>query len=818
MERELPPYFKYWGKAKRDSEQQGADYHLLPYHCLDVAAVADKWLELSPVLLKRFALYSNVEPDLARRIVLFFVLLHDLGKFDGRFQHFREDIRQELQGDEWWIEEDLSYYSHGSSGFKQFCEKFGYSEAMKAVAGHHGYCDTNFNYEEPTADDDLIELDEQARSEWVAFCLEFCKLERIPDVGGIPLLAGFCSVADWLGSSLTNFTTSPSNNLYEYYDQVLSRAEVVLRDSGMITSIAGAGFNFLFPDYEPRGIQCLLDDLPISPGLTMVEADTGAGKTEFALAYASLLVEAGLADGVVFGLPTQATANGLFVRIQHAAELLFPDARATLAHGKSHYIVTDESGFLHQSKKRAFLGTTSVATIDQILMGVLGIKHQFVRSFGTRKSVLVLDEIHSFDAYMMALIEQVLKGQHEAYSSVILLSATLPHHIRNKLLNTYGGSSDSEAYPLITHTNLQGETNVFSLPEELQQQLKRKIVSIQRWHTQDCSPQGAHIDTICDWVMQGAMVAVIFNTVADAQRLFYKISLKQPEFEVDLFHARYTVGDRQHIEEKVLDKYGKNATRSGRLLIATQVIEQSLDLDFDVIVSQLAPIEYLMQRMGRLWRHERENTDLYPRTNAIKAPLFITLVPQESIQLDESIAKLKTHYSGSGFVYQNTRWLYRTEDYLNRNDKLIFPDCYREAIEYVHFPDAYQNEPVAITEIADAFELKGEGSHYTARQISAMQSKPLNDVDPRCALLTREGEMSSSVVLVDESGALLHGGSFEEQADRERSLISLPPKHAKGTKHPDYFCKKAIVGKDIEYNKMGFIRTDLVEEFYTGDK
>lgn len=775
MNNDVPSYFKYWGKAKQDGEESVANYHLLPYHCLDVAAVADKWLELSPVLLKRFALYLSVEPDLARRIVLFFVLLHDLGKFDGRFQHFREDIRQKLQGDEWWIEADLSYYSHGSAGFKQFCEKFGYSEAMKAVAGHHGYCDTNFNYEEPTADDDLIELDEQARSEWVAFCLAFCELESIPDVGGIPLLAGFCSVADWLGSSLTNFTTSPSTNIYDYYEQVLPRAEVVLRDSGMITSIAGAGFKFLFPDYKPRGIQCLLDDLPITSGLTMVEADTGAGKTEFALAYASMLVDAGLADGVVFGLPTQATANGLFVRIQHAAELLFPDAKTTLAHGKSHYIVSDESGFLHQSKKRAFLGTTSVATIDQILMGVLGIKHQFVRSFGSRKSVLILDEIHSFDAYMMALIEQVLKGQHEAFSSVILLSATLPQHIRNKLLNTYGGSSDSDVYPLITNTDLQGDTKVFPLPKELQQQLKRKIVSTQQWRTKECFPEDTHIKTICDWVLQGAMVAVIFNTVADAQRLFHRISLQKPEFEVDLFHARYTVGDRQRIEETVLEKYGKNATRSGRLLIATQVIEQSLDLDFDVIVSQIAPIEYLMQRMGRLWRHERENTDLYPRKNAIKAPLFITLIPQESIQLEQSIGKLKNHYSGSGFVYQNIRWLYRTEEYLARNDKLIFPECYREAIEYVHSPNAYQNEPAAITAIADAFELKGEGSHYTARQISAMQSKPLNDVDPRCALLTREGEMSVSVVLVEESGALLHGGASKSKPTGSVALSRCPP-------------------------------------------
>ena len=141
--------------------------------------------------------------------------------------------------------------------------------------------------------------------------------------------------------------------------------------------------------------------MPLKAGLTLIESDTGSGKTECALAYASKLIEANLADGVVFGLPTQATANGLFDRIGEAADKLFPDAKVTLAHGKSCYLFSDESGFLYQSSKRAFLGSMSVATIDQILMGVLGIRHQFVRSFGTRKSVLILDEVHSFDAYMI---------------------------------------------------------------------------------------------------------------------------------------------------------------------------------------------------------------------------------------------------------------------------------------------------------------------------------------------------------------------------------------------------------------------------------
>lgn len=146
----IPPYMRYWGKAKKYPDLEGADYHLLPYHCLDVAAVADVWLNKSPTLINQISNQIEKEPDFTRRILLFFTLLHDLGKFDARFQHFREDIRLKLQGDEWEVERDLIDYSHGSSGYKQFClefcEAFGANEAMKSVAGHHGFCNTAFNY------------------------------------------------------------------------------------------------------------------------------------------------------------------------------------------------------------------------------------------------------------------------------------------------------------------------------------------------------------------------------------------------------------------------------------------------------------------------------------------------------------------------------------------------------------------------------------------------------------------------------------------------------------------------------------------------
>lgn len=812
-------YLRYWGKASQNEDgSKGDAYHLLPYHCLDVAAVADIWLSESKTLLSQIAQHLDVKPEKARSIVLFYILLHDLGKFDARFQNFREDIRERLQG-EAWFEPDPVYYSHGSCGYQYFCDEYATNEAMKAVAGHHGYCDLSVNCAEPDTDDWVIELDENARKEWIEFSLKFCQLNEIPDVGEIPMLAGLCSVADWVGSSITNFTTDSTLDLNDYYQNALPRAKEALLETGMIEKLKGAGFDYLFSPYQPRGIQTLLKDMPLAPGLTLVESDTGSGKTEFALAYASMLIEEGLADGVVFGLPTQATANGLFDRVGEAANKLFPECKTTLAHGKSKYLFSDESGFLHQSNKRAFLGSVSVATIDQILMGVLGVRHQFVRSFGTRKSVLILDEIHSFDAYMVGLIEQVLKGQHQAFASVILLSATLPNTLKEKLIQTYRGESLSQVYPLISHTDLSGVTQEFCLPKNdmknnvaQPKSTTEKAVNLTQWYSKDVLPNTEQKEQIKIWVKQGAMVGIICNTVASAQCLYYQMINQYPDLEIDLFHARYTFSDRKKREENALATYGKNAQRGGRLLIATQVIEQSLDLDFDILVSQIAPIEYLMQRMGRLWRHDRINSGLCARTPTISSPLFITLLPDEEIESDISVHELKQHYQGSGFVYQNIRLLYRTQQYLTENPVLKFPDCYRPAINFVHEESVYKGEPDSLSVVSEEYALKAEGSNYAARMLSKLQSKPLNDVDPRCALLTREGEMSVSVVLFNIDGNLLHGGDFNEQQDRELNTVSLARKHAKGKKDDAYYCYKAIVGNDITYNEMGVITDDLVDE------
>ncbi len=797
---------KYWGKAKYSKETDDYDYHLLPFHCMDVVAVADIWLKQSKILLKQISRQINKTPEESKAIVLFFIALHDFGKFDARFQSFVPEIRIKLQGDEFEVEPDPIHYSHGPYGYYYFSNEFIDSDAMKQVAGHHGYYDTTIQFMKPEADEELIELDERARKEWVEFCLNWFELSEIPNTNEISMIAGLCSISDWLGSSMTSFTKDPKISINDYYTDALSRAKIVLNESGMIAQIKKVGFETLFKQYKPKGIQKLLNKVPLTQGLTLVESDTGSGKTEFALSYASMLIKAGFGDGIVFGLPSQATANGLFKRIGDISKKLFPDNSVIRAHGKSKYLNSDENGFLFQSSKRAFLGSMSVATIDQILMGVLNIKHQFVRSFGTRKSVLILDEIHSFDNYMYGLIEQVLKGQHQAFSSVILLSATLPKALKQQLLKTYQGQVLSDQYPLVSHIDIKGKQVELTLPKSNSSSIKS--INTQIWESDNQIPDKEHRKKLINWVKSGVMVGVICNTVHDAQ-LLYSLLKAETNVDIDIFHARYTFSDRMKIENKILNKYGKTAKRDGGLLIATQVIEQSLDLDFDVMVSQIAPIEFLMQRMGRLWRHNRApGSDLIPRNTVISKPLFISLCP--TLKYVES--NFLKGYKGSGFVYKNIRVLFRTQHYLQENKVLNFPSCYREAIYKIHDNESFENEPKELETIYNKYKNEQESSFYSAKWISNHESKPLTDVNPRSALLTREGELSQSVVLFNQNGELLHGGNFDEQYDREQSTVSLSKKLAKGDRDESHFCLRAVVNEDLNYSEIGIYDQRLVDE------
>jgi CRISPR-associated endonuclease/helicase Cas3 len=338
------------GKEPWHYPQKGyAAYHLLAYHCFDVAAVAAAWWAASPSLRKQFSHIMQAESEQqAKAWVLFFVALHDLGKLDIRFQLKAKAVAIQLQAD---IPENIRQvstdYYHGEAGYAWFLYElgaYGFNLAdedppcawMAQVAGHHGVI-PNTRQDQPQvagASPLLTARDKQARLDWLKDLqhLFLVDLNAVPE--NVPsLLAGFCSVCDWIGSShpFAYVAKREDDDLAGYLQSRISTAQQALQDFGLLAQLKAESctletlFPLYAPDgsrYQPRGLQTLTGQLPLQQNLTLIEAPTGSGKTETALVYAANLLHQGLADSIIFALPTQATACAMLDRLETMSENL----------------------------------------------------------------------------------------------------------------------------------------------------------------------------------------------------------------------------------------------------------------------------------------------------------------------------------------------------------------------------------------------------------------------------------------------------------------------------------------------------------------
>lgn len=816
--------FGYWGKA--DANHAGEPkWHPLVWHCLDVAAVGVVWLEFSIALRSAFQAafpLSNNDVSLIRGWLPFFLSLHDIGKCDIRFQlKAPEALRAAWPAFDPEDAEaiEAKKYDHGQEGLNWACQECGdwagkpgclqildaWRPWLQAVTGHHGEW-AQPDTAELDAEDHVIEHDRLARRDIVLSLAELfltplgLTLADLPPACSAeiqPLLAGFCSLCDWIGSNTeVSPYASPGVSFRGYYDgrcQAI-RDEEWLARFGLIHDVepfAGLA-SLLKPGEQPRGVQTRIDDLPVQAGLTLIEAPTGSGKTEAALAHAWRLLEAGHADSIVFALPTQATANAMLARAEAFAAKAYAGtpANVVLAHGKRDFnhvfekLVMagrnhtaqgrDEAGaqcaeWLAQSRKRVFLGQIGVCTVDQTLLSVLPVRHKFVRGFGLNKSVLIVDEVHAYDAYMHGLLGEVLRRQRASGGSAILLSATLPSAIRNKLLGAWGAVSQQVmAYPALWVAPSRHEgvavplAPITVMPE---QEPKLREVAVETLRLAGALPDAALLDRVVLSARAGAKVAVILNLVDAAQATVRRLR-EMTELPVDVFHARYRFIDRQRKEEAVLKHYGRAAQRGeGRILVATQVVEQSLDLDFDWMVTQICPVDLLFQRLGRLHRHEwRERPPGYERPSC-------TVVTVEG-----------TDYGLHKLIYGNTRVLWRTQRWLEKEGRVLFPGAYRAWIESVYDDGDRPDEPAAVTRDFNDWM----GKQYAANQAAlAMIATPrLRQFDdgPDITIATRDGEMSLNVLPLLDDGRLLDGtdlGRLEERQQAETlALNAIPVPHS----------------------------------------
>ena len=536
----------------------------------------------------------------------------------------------------------------------------------QALGGHHGAFVSAAEVEEngypqikPESTADGDQAWNEARAELVRALAQTFEVERPVEVVATRLSAlcsilnGFTILCDWIASNEEYFPCAGETPSDTYLADSWSRAQAAVDGVGLLRfpdPPADTSFSALFPKYNARPLQAaldvgVLDDLH-DPLLAVVEAPTGEGKTEAALLLAQRLIGHS-GGGMYFALPTMATSEQLFQRVAQFFAGSYPGegtAGVTLIHGQSDLSpalrgmprhtdpvvgettdpVVVDSWFL-LSRKRALLAPFGVGTVDQAMLAALRVRHGSLRLLGLAGKVVVIDEIHAYDAYMSVIIERLLEWLSELGVSVILLSATLPAATRRRFLNAYGvvGSSegDSLAYPLITMASPGGVPRCIEPPASD----PGRCVALE---LVDAEQASATTSEVVAAAAAGAAVGWVCDTVGAAQTAFKEVCAALDRLPPKarplcvLYHAHMLAGQRRQVEERVQKMVGKDSPRDrGCIVVATQVVEQSLDIDFDLLLTELAPVDLLIQRIGRLHRHDRQ------RPAHVARPLCRLLLP-----------------------------------------------------------------------------------------------------------------------------------------------------------------------------------------------
>lgn len=715
-------------------------------HLLDVAAVAERMLAHEPPSTLVWAAQAlGLEREQVARWVACLVGLHDFGKAIPGFQDKWPEGRQtdEALGLT-FPARSLAVTDHACASAALLWEHLpgqgiGHllwiRHVLQAISAHHGY---NFNQSEFNRAKPAFEppLWSEARQQifaayWAVLAPQGAPQNEALSQPAVQWLAGLTSVADWIGSNPEWFPLGERHALLaEHHADACARADQALREIGwrpfQSLLAAPATADQLIaqivqrPELTARPLQAeadrLLDGVQ-GPALLLVEAPMGEGKTELAFLAHLRLQAANQHRGLYVALPTQATGNALFsraltflhgfsgdtaldVQLVHGGAGLNEQVLALRGiYGAEGESVSSSAWF--SQRRRPLLSPYGVGTVDQALFATLNVKHHFVRLWGLSNRVVVLDEVHAYDTYTSGLIEALLRWLRAMGSSVVLMSATLPAPRRYALLRAWGVAPETApelSYPRLLLADARGVAggtcDSRPLPPIHLQAVAEDI--------------GSLVAKASELVEQGGCGALIVNTVDRAQSLYLKLKTEWADaVPLLLFHARFPADQRSQQEQAVLARFGQGGERPAKaLLIATQVAEQSLDIDFDFILTDLAPVDLILQRAGRLHRHQRERPEVHRQ-----ATLFVAgLAP-------EALPDLKS--TAWEYVYE-PYILGRTWALLSREQELHLPRDIDRLVQAV-----YDSEdlPADIAEADRAFiEDEAYGSHLGKRQTERMMA------------------------------------------------------------------------------------------------
>lgn len=686
---------RLWGKSRGLG---GDKRYPLACHLLDTGAMAlYLWDHYVPAGVREFIAHGfGVTPDHAGRLVALWAALHDVGKLTPEFQCQAGGVpagypaaRSRGTGHDVathrWLQSRLPTlgYGDGGDGSPGFL-------VAQLLGGHHG----TFHRGMPGTsrlplrafgfrDDEW----ERERSAVLAVAGEVLGSSAPPPAGSVQASVLACAVvvlADWLVSQepflVSRLGGLPSrgtaDELRGHFAKSAAAAAGLAGDAGLSQmELRPGSFSSAFPSIEKpnalqRSLAGRLPGLVKGPGLLLVMAPPGVGKTETALYGAKVLGAATGRPGVYMALPTTATADQIYLRVLgYLRDQATAPASLMLLHGMAWLntayqpehdaaqVLTDDplaAADWLLGRWRGMCGAWAVGTIDQALMAVLKSRHNALRLFGLAGKTVIIDEVHACDPYMQGLLLTLLRWLGSFGTPVVLLSATLTSSAARELTGAYLegslGRAKARGLPALPEAGYPGwlyadgtSGKVTALPVALGGSMElrvevREVVaapgSSGGWQVAD---RGEALRAeLGPLVEAGGCALVVCTTVNEAQDAFCQLrgwfaglaagGAETPELE--LLHARFPVWQRELITTRIMERFGKNrkGTRPrSAVLVATAIVEQSLDLDFDLVVSDLAPVALLLQRAGRCWRHEALGT--IPRPPWAGGPRLAVLVP-----------------------------------------------------------------------------------------------------------------------------------------------------------------------------------------------
>ena len=787
-----------WGKF----DQETGRFHRLEHHCADVAACFEALLR-EPVLRARFASAAGAGEldDTAATRLTYLAFLHDFGKLNAGFQFKPPKIDASLRGcprSAGHIGEALFL-----AGQEDLCELLGLHRIVDdwgpgvvpllyAALAHHGRPARRpsrtgegppelwnpFAGYEPRAAAKL--LYERGRS-W--FPEAFEPGPPLPDAPALAhLFAGIAALADQLGSDEEVFEFEPNRNPL-YIERARRIATRTVADKGFTRTDWSreapiANVRTLFDYSEPRPVQQAAASAPLDSPLLILESETGSGKTEAAILRFASLWREGAVDGLYFAVPTRSAAKQLHARVHQTMHRLFPSTAnvQTLLAVPGYFRAGDAEGrraekfsvywedkpdeaerlarWSAESVRNYLTAPAAVGTVDQALLAGLQVKWAHLRAAALARSLLVVDEVHASDGYMTEVLRAVLRGHLALGGHALLMSATLGSVASSKFVSktsryTRPPPSDAEAapYPALTLADDAGEFQV----APIRSASTSKTVSV-------CTATlleepGAIARTAIRAAQKDAKVLVVRNTVSSARAVFTAL-LEQGGSDLALavadgpalHHSRFAAEDRTLLDDAVELELGKeNRSPGGVVVIGTQTLEQSLDIDADYLITDICPVDVLLQRLGRLHRHTATG-----RPAAFKNARCLVLVPDSGLAagLDRSLLQYGLGVSERGGIYTNLVAIEATRGLIEEHPTWTIPAMNRMLVERGTHPQVLRESAEALGEdwLSHLSEVVGRNSaeSVAARNHALTREEPFDEdllfADLDSAVRTRLGE------------------------------------------------------------------------------